>query len=72
MVTNLMVRMNVSYSNALRVVRTEFNHMSNQADLAEYKLPDIGYELIRDLTARRGVAIFSVYGIISFTCEMVV
>lgn len=37
MATDLMVRMNVSHSNALRVVRTEFNHLSNQAALAEYK-----------------------------------
>lgn len=37
MATDLMVRMNVSHSNALRVVRTEFNHLSNQAALSEYK-----------------------------------
>lgn len=37
MVTDLMTRMNVSHSNALRLVRTEFNHLSNQAALAEYK-----------------------------------
>lgn len=37
MATDLMTRMNVSHSNALRLVRTEFNHLSNQAALAEYK-----------------------------------
>lgn len=37
MATDLMTRMNVSQSSALRVVRTEFNHLSNQASLAEYK-----------------------------------
>jgi len=37
MATDLMTRMNVSHSNALRLVRTEFNHLSNQAAMAEYK-----------------------------------
>ena len=34
-------KMNVSESNALRLVRTEFNHLSNQAALAEYQAKGI-------------------------------
>lgn len=41
MAGDLMTRMNVSHSNALRLVRTEFNHLSNQAALAEYQAKGI-------------------------------
>ena len=53
MAGDLMVRMNVSHSNALRLVRTEFNHLSNQAALAEYQAKGIKkYKFVSAIDSR--------------------
>lgn len=50
---DLMTRMNVSHSNALRLVRTEFNHLSNQAALAEYQAKGIKkYKFVSAIDSR--------------------
>lgn len=50
---DLMTRMNVSHSNALRLVRTEFNHLSNQAALAEYQAKGIKkYKFVAAIDSR--------------------
>ncbi len=46
-------KMNVSESNALRLVRTEFNHLSNQAALAEYQAKGIKkYKFVAAIDSR--------------------
>lgn len=53
MAGDLMTRMNVSHSNALRLVRTEFNHLSNQAALAEYQAKGIRkYKFVSAIDSR--------------------
>lgn len=53
MAGDLMTRMNVSHSNALRLVRTEFNHLSNQAALAEYQAKGIKkYKFVSAIDSR--------------------
>lgn len=53
MAGDLMTRMNVSHSNALRLVRTEFNHLSNQAALAEYQARGIKkYKFVSAIDSR--------------------
>lgn len=53
MASDLMTRMNVSHSNALRLVRTEFNHLSNQAALAEYQAKGIKkYKFVSAIDSR--------------------
>ena len=48
-----LTRMNVSHSNALRLVRTEFNHLSNQAALAEYQAKGIKkYKFVSAIDSR--------------------
>ena len=46
-------KMNASESNALRLVRTEFNHLSNQAALAEYQAKGIKkYKFVAAIDSR--------------------
>lgn len=53
MAGDLMTCMNVSHSNALRLVRTEFNHLSNQAALAEYQAKGIRkYKFVSAIDSR--------------------
>lgn len=50
---DLVTRMNASHSNALRLARTEFNHLSNQAALAEYQAKGIKkYKFVSAIDSR--------------------
>lgn len=50
---DLVTRMNASHSNALRLARTEFNHLSNQAALAEYQAKGIKkYKFVAAIDSR--------------------